>query len=486
MPKKEDRICIIGGGPAGLSCAMYLEKKGYENYVIYEKLDKVGGKCWSPKIKVRHEGVEQELSFETGAIMGAITYHAVSEMEEFGGYYHKCPDFKPGEPNMRREFRKVVGTVDHPFEPKVNFSFKKLFGLLKLKKQMKKLNKLMQTKYYGYDCYGHIGVAKGEYFGISKGVDGHCGATAENSFPNYVKGSNPNLKDLALPFSEFCRINGVEEVQRIWIAPFTSFGYGFFDEIPAALVMKYLDVTTALEFVNMRLWTWQEGTQQIYVHVNEKLKHPALLGAEVVKVERPEGKVLVTIRGKDGKQRVEEFDRLIVTTPLDYFKNYADATEEEKDLFSRIVHERYCDYIATFPEGKSPIISGYMVENMVPERLGHAMVYYNRWQCLGADCPATVYALANHTGTPDVDYDVVMKNMDEDMEKVGFPIKEKLYPQEVYYCPHVSPKDYAEGWYDRLEALQGNKNTYYAGEILSFGDMEDTCAASKDIVGRFF
>ncbi|MBQ6731346.1 MAG: hypothetical protein IJR08_05520 [Bacilli bacterium] len=72
------------------------------------------------------------------------------------------------------------------------------------------------------------------------------------------------------------------------------------------------------------------------------------------------------------------------------------------------------------------------------------------------------------------------------MAKVGFPIKEKHFAQEVYYCPHVSAQDYADGWYDKLEALQGTKNTFYAGEIISFGDMEDTCAASKDIVGRFF
>ena len=31
---KNIRIAIIGGGPAGLSAGMYLEKKGYENYVI--------------------------------------------------------------------------------------------------------------------------------------------------------------------------------------------------------------------------------------------------------------------------------------------------------------------------------------------------------------------------------------------------------------------------------------------------------------------
>ena len=486
MPNKNERICIIGGGPAGISAAMYLEKKGYTNYVIFEKLNKIGGKCWSPKLKVSHNGVEEEKTFETGAIMGAISYHAVSEVEEFAGYYHKGPDFKPGEPNMRREFRKLDGTIDHPFEPKVNFSVGKTLRLLKLKKQMKKLNKLMQTKYVGYDCYGHLGIAKGEYFGLSKGCEGHCGATKENSFPNYIKGVNPNLKDLMLPFSEFCKINGVEEVQRIWIAPFTSFGYGYFDEIPASLVMKYLDVTTALEFVNMRLWTWQEGTQEIYERANKKLQHPALLEHEVVKVERPEGKVLVTVKTKDGKQKVEEFDKLIVTTPLDYFKDYADATEEEKELFSKIIHEKYCNYIAEFEPGKSPVISGYMVENMVPERLGHAMVYYNRWQYLEKDCPATVYALRNHTGDEDVPFDVVMKTMDEDMAKVGFPIMRKNFAQEVYYCPHVSCKDFQDGWYDKLEALQGNKNTYYAGEILSFGDMEDTCAASKDIIGRFF
>ena len=70
--------------------------------------------------------------------------------------------------------------------------------------------------------------------------------------------------------------------------------------------------------------------------------------------------------------------------------------------------------------------------------------------------------------------------------KCGFPVEERLYEQESYYCPHVSPADYADGWYDKLDAMQGKQNTWYAGEIISFGDMEDTCAASKDLVERFF
>ena len=64
MKDINEKICIIGGGPAGISAAMYLQKKGYQNYTIYEKLNKIGGKSYSPKIEVNGE----ERTYETGAI----------------------------------------------------------------------------------------------------------------------------------------------------------------------------------------------------------------------------------------------------------------------------------------------------------------------------------------------------------------------------------------------------------------------------------
>ena len=87
MSDLSQRICIIGGGPAGLACGMYLEKKGYENYVIYEKLNKVGGKAWSPKMKVTHDGktyyVRGRYAYYTIATGTTVQYTDYSPVRQF-------------------------------------------------------------------------------------------------------------------------------------------------------------------------------------------------------------------------------------------------------------------------------------------------------------------------------------------------------------------------------------------------------------------
>ena len=245
---KNIRIAIIGGGPAGLSAGMYLEKKGYENYVIFERQDRVGGKCWSPHYNGRR--------YEMGAIMGVPSYYAVHDVEEFCGITHDGP-------KLNRNYKNANGDVIEPFARTLGNIIKNPW-MLKMKGQLKKFGELLETKYKGYDVNGHRGVAEGRY-------DGYAVTPGREK----VEGVNPNLKDLALPFKKFCEMNGVPLVQKIWIGPFTSFGYGYFDEIPAAYVLKYLDYQTCMNFVKVNLWTWKEGTQYIWEQLNDHIKHPA-------------------------------------------------------------------------------------------------------------------------------------------------------------------------------------------------------------------
>ena len=452
MSNENEKICIIGAGPAGLSAAMYLEQKGYTNYTILEKSDHVGGKCHSPLYNGRR--------YEMGAIMGVPSYYAIHDVEEFCSITHDGP-------KLNRNYKDKNGRVIEPFNPKKNLL--KIPRLLKTKKQLKKFGELLETKYKGYDVNGHRGVAEGRYDGFS---------AAPGREP--VAGENPNLKDLALPFRDFCKLNGVELVQDIWIGPYTSFGYGYFDEIPAGYVIKYLDFQTCMNFVKINLWTWKDGTQSIWEHLDAKLKNHARLNSAITRVERRGGKVYVTVNGE-----AEEYDKIIVTAPLQFMPEYFDATEKETELFSKIEYERY-DVLAveTKPEDH-PEISYYVFDNMVPERRGHLMVYYRRWRDT-KDQVITTYALRNHKDQPEIPYEDCKKTVLDDLKVMKNPASNVIKEQSWYYFPHVFTKDYAAGWYDKVEAMQGQLGTYYAGEVMSFGDMDETCEYSRELVERFF
>ena len=482
---KNIRIAIIGAGPAGLSAAMYLEKKGYENYVIYEKQNRVGGKCWSPTFNGKR--------YEMGAIMGVPSYYAVHDVEEFAGVEHKGPvlfrnyKYPDGRPDYRWDTEDAMKNplkffLKHPGAA---------LHLTKLQKQIKKFGEILATKYKGYDVTGHIGVAEGKYQGY---------AVTPGREP--VSGENPNLKDLAMPFKDFCEMNGVPLVQEVWIQPFTSFGYGFFDEIPAAYVVKYLDFQTMMNFVKINLWTWEDGTQSIYEALNEHLKHPAVLNSDITKVVRGD-KVTLTVNGKE-----EVFDKIIITAPLQVateknpldnpyassLDKWLDVTDEERALFSKIDYERYDTQAFQVEKDKYPDVSYYIVDNMVPERMPHVMVYYRRWRG-EVDQQIVSYSLRHHktfNGGKELPYADNAKIVSQDMKDFDCPIrtvdgKEQIINHfQSYYFPHVYSEDYAAGWYDKVEAMQGKNNTFYAGEVMSYGDMDETIEYSHDLVERFF
>ncbi|MCR5090893.1 MAG: FAD-dependent oxidoreductase [Oscillospiraceae bacterium] len=454
---KNIRICIVGGGPAGLSAGMYLEKKGYLNYSIMERSNRVGGKCWSPNYKGRR--------YEMGAIMGVPSYYAVQDVEQFCGITHDGP-------KLMNEFKDNNGDVITPFAPdQPNFAERN--------EQLKKFAMLLETKYKGYDVNGHRGVAQGRYdgFAVTPGRE-------------KVEGENPNLKDLALPFKQFMEMNGVPLVMDYWAGPFTTFGYGYFEEIPAAYVLKYLDFQTTMNFLHFNLWTWKDGTQSIWESLDQHLKNPARLNCDITKVERRDGKVYVHCNGA-----VEEFDKIIVTAPLfvpgsraDGMKgmvDYFDARSDEKELFSKIDYERYDVQAVETKSEDQPKCSFYMWGNITSDRVGHMMIYYRRWADT-LDQVLTTYALRKHRNCDEIPYETVRSNVHKDLETCHSPASRVVNEWSTYYFPHVFTEDYAAGWYDKVEAMQGKYDTFYAGEVMAYGDMDETAEYSRELVERFF
>ena len=137
-------------------------------------------------------------------------------------------------------------------------------------------------------------------------------------------------------------------------------------------------------------------------------------------------------------------------------------------------------------EGNAPEISYYFFENMTNETRGHLMVFYHRWSDGVTDQPLVTFTLRNHEGMEDVPFDEAKETTLKDMELCGLKVDKIERIDDWYYFPHVGSKDYADGWYEKVEAMQGKDNTFYAGEVMAFGDMEETVEYSRDLVRRFF
>ena len=419
---KDSRIAIIGAGPAGLAAGMYLEQAGFHDYTILERTDHVGGKCHSPNYHGRR--------YEMGAIMGVPSYDTTQEIMNRTGD-------KVDGPKLRREFLHEDGEIYVPEKDPVRGP--------QVMAAVQKLGQLLATKYQGYDANGHY---------------------------------NKVHEDLMLPFDEFLAFNGCEAARDLWINPFTAFGYGHFDNVPAAYVLKYLDFVTMMSFAKGDLWTWADGTQAMFEHLNAALEHPAERNVDITRITREDGKVHIHTTDWD-----RESDVLVLTVPLEKFLDYSDADDDEREYFSKIIHQQYMVDACLVKE--YPTISGYVPDNMRPERLGHVMVYYHRW----ADDPhqiITTYLLRNHPDYADKTQEECRQMVLDDMETFGHPVEKIVEEQTWYYFPHVSSEDYKAGWYEKVEGMQGRLNTFYAGEIMSFGNFDEVCHYSKDLVTRFF
>lgn len=184
MNNLNEKICIVGGGPSGISAAWFLQEKGYTDVTVLERLDRLGGKCNSPRYK--------DKNFEMGAIMGVPNYHVVYELMQVAGV-------KADGPKLDRSFydsrtgKNIIGLTPEEMPA--------------LQAQMKRMGELLATKYKGYDEPGHL-----------------------NTHP-----------DLMETFYDFCMMNEVPLCMKVWINPYTAYGYGYFNLVPAAYVLQYLD-----------------------------------------------------------------------------------------------------------------------------------------------------------------------------------------------------------------------------------------------------
>jgi hypothetical protein len=270
---------------------------------------------------------------------------------------------------------------------------------------------------------------------------------------------------LARPFAEWAAGRDLTSAARLMEPWFTTFGYGYIGEISAAYVLKYAALFgPAAELLD-------GGYQQLWERVARRFD--VRRDVRVTAVHRDDAEAVVEWDGGSAR-----FDALILACPADAALAVLDADARERELLARVRWQDYRVVVASvkrFPSARYL----FLPKHFGPSGRGRPMFAYERW-------PDRDVRLFYAFGGEGDSLDDTTQRVVDTVRGAGGEVTRIHRALRWRYFPHVTPADMASGFYERLEALQGARRTYYAGELMSFGTVENVVAYSDALVDRCF
>ncbi|MEC5162730.1 flavin monoamine oxidase family protein [Janthinobacterium sp. CG_S6] len=424
-PSRSSRIAVVGAGPSGLTAADSLRRLGYDNVTVFEKSERVGGKVHS----LRRGAAVAEL----GAVLASTECKLVLGLADRYGIPYA--PYAVGQNILDEHGGRHAGAA------------------------------FLASRYSADE----IASAVRHYAAALE----RFGAVGQNGFASLPS-------DLYLPFDQFAAKHGFTAVAEQARSALIGFGYGYYDSTPALYFMKLIGWLLKPGGPNGlepgAFYMFPNGFQGIWDALAGDLD--VQLGADVTAVARDArragGPLQVTVNGS----RQYEFDALIVSAPLNVVGHFLRLDEEEEALFSQVRSHRYVVnlFSATgLATGEFLFFHG----NAHAARANHV----NAWSNRDPSVPAYIgWQLADWAAT----LDQVNATLAQDVAAQGGQFGALALRREWDYFPHVGSAALRDGFYERVEALQGKDQLFYVGATLSFETVEHSARYAEELVNSRF
>jgi hypothetical protein len=442
-PDKKTRIGIIGAGAAGLTAAHYLKKLGYENITVLEKEGRIGGKCNS----LTYQGK----SFDLGANYITSSYKQVKKLaREYGAdMYTEGPlhAFDTTNNQLTSLLKAVLRNTSF---------FTLLWQSTRYIFKRWRLQKLLSARHTGFK-------------NISK-------------YP-----------ELTQPFKQWLKANSLQALEPVFSVPITLMGYGNLDEIPAAYALTYMRIGTFINLmmaaINPTILGYPKRFVLGYERLLEKISWEleTIMNVEIQTIHR---KGSITVEAIVHEQYLNKivsnpktfaFDHLIVATPYPIFVELlADATKEEKELAALVKVNPFV--VTTYPiEDAGQLFA--CTFSLPQPAIGEPYVVTRQF---AADDLVSFYTRYNLEQP--IAKATILENNKRFAEKMGLsPLPPDYYTYSDWaYFPHVDAPTMQNGFYDRIEALQGQQHIYYTGGLFAFELVEAIACYSQALIKKHF
>lgn len=312
---KDERICVMGAGPSGLTVAKELKELGFHNVTVLEQSDVVGGKSHTRDIGGR--------SHDLGATMGVgYKYDGVTETAA------------------------EVGVETVPFPKQVHFSLEN--------------GAPEQPQTWGE--WGRYIIEALRY-------------TIHNTKLGGLEGLEVPPDELADPFPVVMKRKGFQEfAQKIdpWL---TGYGYGDGKSTPAVFGYRMLDMRAMAGGGTKQTMMWKDGTTPIWSGVAKDLN--VELNTPIKRVVREDDQVQVFVGGEKTPRTFDRL--VVATDPKIALGTLDATPEEQDlfSKIKHMPYSTFACRVKGVSEGEAQV--GYLRENMTMDRMGHPMAWIKRY-----------------------------------------------------------------------------------------------------------
>jgi len=518
---QQRRICVIGAGPGGLSLAHFLQKNGYNNVHVYEKHHVVGGKATGVWCESRQQYIGSGQYMINTAYSEMIALSKEFEVDLFGDklaivhFDVQSKTFMNGTDQLVNKFRTILSTnsndiLGNALESVVAKTFAKAIYIVVTNPVFTTIRNAVisfrnqpsspTSSTMSNDLMCEPKALRKPIFSAAFAPLFQLSTAAHDIFRIYYgkihtldeHGFTELNEEVCETVDDFLENENVSRIAKhilkyIWDLSQAPAGYlssGF--SVPVVFRLKLSKIAP--------IGGWHCVMPDGYFNLSKAIAQKISMteGSAVYT-----GRAIESIRRNKGGRGIEittseggeiDYDDLIITGHLsDVVPLMIDASREEIQLSQEIAT---VDYVVTVA-----VVSGlpqnptfYIPAHWEPAATGHVFLI-NKTQ-YDDSCSSNLYSIFQYGTNYDtgeiISDEKLLEIMKEDIKNMGGTISSIEGKHHWDYFPHPRVSALKNEFYQRLDKLQGHRNTFYAGSTLNFELTEATVRYSKYIVQKQF